>query len=76
MKYLIKSQRDGWYFTHFEKASGEAEFGKIQEAKIYQTKSDALKDLCRMGKYCPRIIAITRMGRSNSEKERSPARSV
>lgn len=63
MKYVIRSQRDGWYFKEFQEASGPAGFGPIQEAKVYATKKDAQSDLSRMGHYGQRIVAITKIGR-------------
>ena len=63
MKYLIKAQRDGWYFKGFEKDSGSSFFGKIQEAKIYNDKFSALKDLKKMEQCGQRIIAVTRIGK-------------
>jgi hypothetical protein len=62
MRYLIKSQRDGWYFSGFEKTTGLGNYGKIQDAKIYDDKYTALKDLKRMEPCGQRIIAVTRMG--------------
>lgn len=45
MKYLIKSQRDGYYFSGFNSGSGNSCFGLIPEAKIYEDKYSALQDL-------------------------------
>ena len=63
MRYLIKSQRDGWYFTGF-KGTGPADYGKIQDAKIYNDKYAALKDLKRLEPCGQRIIAVTRIGKN------------
>lgn len=62
MRYLIKSQRDGWYFTGFEKNSGPACYGKIQDARIYSDRYSAINDLKKMEPCGQRIIAVTRIG--------------
>lgn len=62
MKFLIKLQREGWYFAGFRGPSGIAEIGKIQNAKIYNSRREAMSDLTRMGDYGQRIIAITQIG--------------
>ncbi len=67
MRYLIKSQRDGWYFTGFERNSGPALYGKIHDARIYSDKYGALKDLKRMEPFGQRIIAVTRVGKNRFE---------
>ncbi len=67
MRYLIKSQRDGWYFKKFSEISNLPCFGKIHEAKIYSDKHGALKDLKKMDQCGQRIIAVTRVGRSKYE---------
>ncbi|HSP83819.1 MAG TPA: hypothetical protein VLN72_08810 [Gillisia sp.] len=73
MKYVIKAQRDGWYFKEFQAVSGPPVFGKIQEAKLYVCKKDALGDMVRMGQYGQRVVALTKMGRSNSNGKKSSA---
>ena len=55
MKYVIKAQRDGWYFKEFQGVSGPPVFGKIQEARLYVCKKDALCDMVRMGQYGQRL---------------------
>ena len=62
MKFLIRLQRDGWYFSGFNGPSGKAEIGKIQNAKVYNSKQEAMADLSRMGNYGQRIVAITQIG--------------
>lgn len=62
MKYLIRLQRDGWYFAGFKGESRSAKIGKIQDAKIYNSKREAMNDLTRMGNYGQRILAITQLG--------------
>jgi len=64
MKYLIKSQRDGYYFSGFHSGSGQSIYGKIQEAKIYGDKYTALQDLKKLDQCGQRIIAVTRVGKS------------
>lgn len=64
MKYLIKSQRDDCYFKEFNSGSGRSCFGKIQEAKIYDDKYSALRDLKKMEQCGQRIVAATRIGKS------------
>jgi len=63
MKYLIKSQRDGYYFSGFNSGSGNSCFGLIPEAKIYEDKYSALQDLKKMDPCGQRIIAVTRIGK-------------
>lgn len=70
MKYLIKSQRDDFYFTGFNSGSGSECFGKIQNAKIYTSKYDAFQDLKKMNQCGQRIIAVTRVGKSKYEETR------
>lgn len=67
MRYLIKSQRDGWYFKEFSENANSPCFGKIHEAKIYSDKQRALQDLKKMDPCGQRIIAVTRVGRSQYE---------
>lgn len=62
MKFLIRLQREGWYFAGFKGPSGKAEIGKIQNAKLYNSRREAMSDLSRMGDYGQRIIAITQIG--------------
>ncbi|HSI70828.1 MAG TPA: hypothetical protein VK941_11385 [Gillisia sp.] len=62
MKYLIRLQREGWYFAGFNGETRSAKIGKIQDAKIYNSKRDAMNDLTRLGNYGQRIIAITQLG--------------
>ncbi len=64
MKYIIKSQRDGWYFTGFSRTTGPANFGKIKEAKIYCDKNSALEDLKKMEACGQRIVPVTRIGKN------------
>lgn len=71
MKYVIKAQRDGWYFKEFQSGSGSPVFGKIHEARLYLCKKDALGDMVRMGQYGQRVVALTKMGRSNSNGKKS-----
>lgn len=66
MNYVIKCQRDGWYFKEFKGTYGLPVFGKIHVAKLYSCKADALKEMASMGQYGQRIVALTRMGRKNS----------
>ncbi len=70
MNYVIKSQRDGWYFKEFPGTSCPPVFGKIHEARLYLCKTDALKDMLRMGQYGQRVVALTRMGRKNNNNEK------
>ena len=76
MKYVIKAQRDGWYFKEFQCLSGPPVFGKIQDARLYACKKDALCDMLRMGQYGQRVVALTKMGRSNSNGKKSEATST
>jgi len=76
MKFIIKSQKDGCYFSDFQATSGSAVFGEIQNAKIYFSKAEALNDLHKMGQYGPRVIAITKIGRNVSGKEKSSKENV
>lgn len=69
MKYIIKSQRDGWYFTGFKRPSGLACFGQIQDARIYSDKYTAWEDLKRMEPCGQRIIAVTRVGKKKNQLE-------
>ena len=71
MKYVIKAQRDGWYFKEFQGNSGPPVFGKIQDARLYVCKKDALCDMVRMGQYGQRVVALTKMGRRNSNGKKS-----
>ncbi|HSJ11630.1 MAG TPA: hypothetical protein VK916_03035 [Gillisia sp.] len=73
MKYVIKAQRDGWYFKEFQGVTGPPVFGKIQDARLYVCKKDALGDMVRMGQYGQRVVALTKMGRSNSNEKKSSA---
>lgn len=66
MKYLIRLQRDGWYFAGFKGESRSAKIGKIREARIYNSKREAMNDLTRLGNYGQRIIAITQLGNINN----------
>lgn len=70
MKYLIRLQREGWYFAGFKGPSGKAEIGRIQDAKIYNSKREALNDLSRMGHYGQRVVAITQIGRLSQNGNR------
>ncbi len=70
MKYIIKSQKDGCYFRRFLDQSGNVELGRIQEAKIYSCKKDALKDIRKMEQCGQRIIAITRVGKNITTPKR------
>lgn len=65
MKYLIRLQREGWYFAGFNGQSRSAKIGKLQDAKIYGSKREAMNDLTRLGNYGQRIIAITQLGNIN-----------
>lgn len=67
MRYLIKSQRDGWYFKGFDFHSGCSRFGEIKEAMIYTDKYSAQKDLRNMERYGQRIIPVTRVGKIRFE---------
>lgn len=69
MKYIIKSQRDGWYFKGFNRNSGPGGFGKIHEAKIYSDKYSALQDLKKMDQCGQRIVAVTRVGLNQYNKD-------
>lgn len=70
MNYVIKSQRNGWYFKEFQGTSGAAVFGKIQDAKLYVEKCDALKDMLLMGQYGQRVAALTKVcGKSIKERK-------
>lgn len=69
MRYLIKSQRDGWYFKGFDNKSGCPCFGEIKDARIYTDKFNALKDLRSMDQCGQRIISVTRVGRTRFEKQ-------
>ncbi|QED36594.1 hypothetical protein FK178_02190 [Antarcticibacterium arcticum] len=71
MNYVIKSQRDGWYFKEFQGTKGAAVFGKIQDARLYSCKADACKDMLLMGQYGQRVIALTRMCGKSIRKRRS-----
>lgn len=71
MKYVIKAQRAGWYFKEFQGVSGPPVFGKIQDARLYVCKKDALGDMVRMGQYGQRVVALTKMGRSNSNEKKT-----
>ncbi len=72
MNYVIKSQRDGWYFKEFQGSSGAAVFGKVQDAKLYDCKYDALKDMLIMGQYGQRVVALTKLcGKSIKERKSS-----
>ncbi|MCM4158673.1 hypothetical protein FHG64_03485 [Antarcticibacterium flavum] len=66
MKYLIRLQREGWYFAGFTGESRSAKIGKIQDARIYNSKREAMNDLTRLGNYGQRIIAITQLGNINN----------
>ncbi|CAN5409150.1 hypothetical protein BH23BAC2_BH23BAC2_15720 [soil metagenome] len=63
MKYLIKAQRDGSYFMG-RRRSGAA-YGKIHEAKIFDDKFEALKDLRTLESCGQRIVAVTRLGKTD-----------
>lgn len=67
MKYLIKSQRDDYYFTGFISGTLPSCFGRIQNAKIYDDKYSAYQDLKRMEQGGQRIIAVTRVGKIRYE---------
>lgn len=75
MKYVIKAQRDGWYFKEFQGISGTPVFGKIQDARLYVCKKDAISDMVRMGQYGQRVVALTKMGRRNNNGKKSGATS-
>ncbi|UJH92186.1 hypothetical protein LZ575_06315 [Antarcticibacterium sp. 1MA-6-2] len=62
MKFLIKLQREGWYFSGFKGSSGKTEIGRIQNAKIYSSRKEAMSEITRMGDCGQRIIAITKIG--------------
>jgi len=68
MKYLIKSQRDDYYFTGFNSGSVAPCFGKVQDAKIYNSKYEAFQDLKKMEQCGQRIIAVTRVGKPKYEE--------
>lgn len=66
MKFLIKVQREGLYFSGFAESSGNVEMGKIQKAKIYNSRREAMDDLIKMGHCGQRIVAITQIGCASS----------
>ena len=76
MKYVIKAQRDGWYFKEFEGTSGPPVFAKIQDARLYACKKDAICDMVRMGQYGQRVVALTKMGRRNTNGKKTNATST
>lgn len=68
MRYLIRLERDGCYFSGFNKETQAPEFGKIQDAKIYASKFEAGCDMERMGQYGQRIVACTHIGTLGNRK--------